>query len=70
MKKYKLCQILKQYCHEKLLTSGGNDSCSDKQPWVTEFMRPKSVSIVVQCATLSAVSIDLEAYTHEQTDGE
>ncbi len=33
-------------------------------------MLPKTVSIVVQCANLSAVSIDLEANTHEQSDGE
>lgn len=33
---------------------------------MTDACSPK----VVQCANLSAVSIDLEANTHEQTDGE
>lgn len=56
----KALQNSKQYCQMKNfrhLISGGED-CSGKRSWVTEFMLPKSVSIVVQYATLSAVSID------------
>lgn len=56
----KALQNSKQYCQMKnfihLISVG--DNCSDKRSWVTEFELPKSVSTVVQYATLSAVSSD------------
>lgn len=45
-------------------------SSNGEQLWVTGFTLPKSVSIVVQYATLSVVSMDLKVYTHEQTNRE